>query len=70
MLAFEVVVSDPKFYRISSNGTDKIPLDGNIGQVIETVDKGSKLFEYLGVGGMNTRGMGRMKVEMAKGAAQ
>lgn len=58
VLAFDVVVSDPKFYKINR----EIPLDGKIDKVIKTVDKGLTLFESLGVGGMNTRGMGRMKI--------
>jgi len=64
VLRFEVVVSDPRFYRI--NG--KIPLEKNIEEskrreeVVQTVEKGLRLFTCLGVGGMNTRGMGRLKV--------
>lgn len=81
VLAFEVVVSDPRFYCIDG----KIPLlaeprdnkksgeqsneqqtnekqpDGRQ-MVRETVETGLRLFEALGVGGMNTRGMGRIKV--------
>jgi len=59
VLAFDVVVSDPKFYKI--NG--KIPLDNNIEKIIDTLKKGLTLFASLGVGGMSTRGMGRMKIE-------
>lgn len=63
VLLFEVVVSDPKFYRI--NG--KIPLEKTEEpkrreEVIQTVIKGLRLFACLGVGGMNTRGMGRLQV--------
>lgn len=58
VLAFDVVVSDPKFYQI--NG--KIPLDGDNEKVKKTVANGCQLFESLGIGGMNTRGMGRMRV--------
>jgi len=81
VLAFEVVVSHPKYYCIDG----KIPLseeacnkknpakqsgeqetndkqpDGKQ-KVKETVENGLKLFGALGVDGMNTRGMGRMKV--------
>lgn len=76
VLYFEVVISHPKYYRITrtvekngeketetviplSNGTHK---EGDIGKVRETVENGLKLFEFLGVGGMNTRGMGRLRV--------
>lgn len=76
VLAFEVVVSDPKFYRIAvqvnKNGKTeteyRIPLsdqdhpDGDIDKVKTTVGNGCALFESLGIGGMNTRGMGRMRV--------
>lgn len=58
VLAFEVVVSDPKHFRIKG----VVPLDGEIGRVRETVEKGIGFFKDLGVGGMNTRGMGRMRV--------
>jgi CRISPR-associated protein Cmr4 len=58
VLAFDVVVSDPKYYRIGN----KIPLDGDIEAVKDAVRKGAALFESLGVGGMSTRGMGRLKV--------
>lgn len=58
VLFFEVVVSDPKFYRIDG----KTPLDGDIAKAKQAVTNGLRLFEALGVGGMNTRGMGRMRV--------
>jgi CRISPR-associated protein Cmr4 len=58
VLMFEVVISDPRFYRIDG----KIPLDGNRSKVKETVENGLRLFEALGVGGMNTRGMGRLRI--------
>lgn len=59
VLAFEVVASDPKFYSINGR-----PLNGDAKnkKVEETVRKGCALFETLGIGGMNTRGMGRLKV--------
>jgi Uncharacterized protein predicted to be involved in DNA repair (RAMP superfamily), COG1336 len=59
VLYFEVVVSDPKFYQI--NGQQPLNTGGKQ-QVIDTVRKGLTLFEFLGVGGMNTRGMGRLRV--------
>jgi len=76
VLYFEVVISDPKFYRIArtveKNGKKEtelvIPLsdaehpEGDIDKVKSTVNNGLKLFESLGVGGMNTRGMGRLRV--------
>lgn len=58
VLYFEVVVSDPKFYRINSQP----PLGEDISKVRSAINTGLKLFEFLGIGGMNTRGMGRLKV--------
>lgn len=58
VLAFEVVVSHPKFYRVNGN----IPLEGKMETVKQTAQNGLMLFDALGVGGMNTRGMGRMRV--------
>jgi CRISPR-associated protein Cmr4 len=55
---FEVVVSDPRFYQINS----QIPLNGDIGKVKSAVENGLRLFDSLGIGGMNTRGMGRLRV--------
>lgn len=60
VLYFEIVVSDPQFYRVSG----QVPLQNNGGKqkVLTTVQNGLKLFESLGIGGMNTRGMGRLRV--------
>jgi CRISPR-associated protein Cmr4 len=45
--------------------------EGNIDKVKSTVNNGLKLFEFLGVGGMNTRGMGRLCVSiLSEGGAQ
>jgi len=59
VLYFEVVISDPKFYQI--NGQQPLNTGGKQ-QVIDTAQQGLTLFEFLGVGGMNTRGMGRLRV--------
>jgi CRISPR-associated protein Cmr4 len=58
VLFFDVVVSDPSFYRIDSQS----PLNGDIEKVKSAVENGLRLFESLGIGGMNTRGMGRLRV--------
>lgn len=58
VMRFEVVISNPNFYRI--NG--KVPLEGNWDRITDTVQTGLKMFEMLGIGGMNTRGMGRFRV--------
>jgi CRISPR-associated protein Cmr4 len=54
VLLFDVVMSDPKYYQIGGQ-TPSAP-------VRETVKSGLQLFKSLGVGGMNTRGMGRLWV--------
>jgi CRISPR-associated protein Cmr4 len=66
VLAFDVVFNDPKFYRIDG----KTPFDGENGRakVLSTVEAGFALFEVLGVGGMNARGMGRLKVDNLQAA--
>lgn len=60
VFCFDVVVSDPKFYRIGGQE----PLKNNSGKekVMQTLNNGLALFESLGIGGMNTRGMGRLRV--------
>jgi CRISPR-associated protein Cmr4 len=58
VLTFDVVTSDPKYYCIGGS----VPLGGDGEKVVETVREGLALFETLGVGGMNTRGMGRLRI--------
>ena len=68
VLYFDAVISDPKFYQI--NGQQPLSTGGKQ-QVIDTVQQGLALFEFLGVGGMNTRGMGRLRVlNLNAGGAQ
>jgi len=65
VLAFEVVVSNPEHYRIAdAQGNRQKPLakSGGKEKVLGTVEAGLRLFEVLGVGGMSTRGMGRLRV--------
>jgi CRISPR-associated protein Cmr4 len=58
VLAFEVIVSDPRYYRIQ----DKEPLQKNSQKALGVVENGLRYFEALGVGGMGSRGMGRLRV--------
>ncbi|HXF93538.1 MAG TPA: type III-B CRISPR module RAMP protein Cmr4 [Nitrospiraceae bacterium] len=60
VLAFDVVSTDPKFYLIA--GQEPLKNAGGLQAVKATIHKGLRLFEPLGIGGMNTRGMGRLKV--------
>ena len=50
----------PKIYRDLSEG--QLVLLDDIGIMAFNVEKGLNYFESLGVGGMNTRGMGRLRV--------
>jgi len=64
---FDVIYNQPEYFRIKENGIDK-PIEhgespGNGWNWInKNVEKGLAYLEYLGVGGMNTRGMGRLRV--------
>lgn len=64
VLMFEVVVSDPKYYQIDgespfkNDGADR----GGKQRVRATVESGLRFMEALGIGGMSTRGMGRLRV--------
>ena len=57
---FDVVYQNPRFYQINQiNGCN----NGDLKKcIIETVESGLSLFEYLGVGGMSSRGFGRLKI--------
>jgi len=83
VLYFEVVFTNPRFFRIPKvDGTQEegrnpvlvAPLDNEsepLRTIKTTVENGLKLFEYLGIGGMNTRGMGRLRVlNVSRGGGQ
>lgn len=62
MLWFDVVFNDPKNFdakiKMSNNS-----VDANLERDVKpTVINGLKLFETLGIGGMQTRGFGRMRI--------
>jgi len=57
---FEVVVSDPHYYQIA--GQEPLKDNGGKATVKATLENGLRLFESLGIGGMSTRGMGRLRV--------
>ncbi|MBC7333618.1 MAG: type III-B CRISPR module RAMP protein Cmr4, partial [Actinobacteria bacterium] len=63
VLRFEITYNSGKTFRV---GRKELKTEGNgdVGTAwIKTqVEKGLKLFETLGIGGMGTRGMGRLKV--------
>jgi CRISPR-associated protein Cmr4 len=66
VLVWEVIAKNPRLFKI---GEKKIQLDGHTDpatqgpeHVLEVVKKAHPYLEHLGVGGMGTRGMGRIKV--------
>ena len=63
ILKFEIVYNSGRTFRIAEK---ELKTEGNgdvgISWVKAQVEKGLKLFETLGIGGMGTRGMGRLKV--------
>lgn len=61
---FDVVYNKPEYFKISSNrDINPDQKNGEKWEWIKTnVEKGLRLAEHLGIGGMNTRGMGRLKV--------
>ena len=61
VLAFDVIVTRPGFYTIKGQ-RPLAKAEDPMGAVCETVRKGLDLMALLGVGGMNTRGMGRLRV--------
>ncbi len=80
LLRFQVVYHNPQHYVFPAKGDGKVnptpfPPDRGCGWVETNVEKGLRLMEHLGVGGMNTRGFGRMRVlglsqEDAEGGAK
>lgn len=63
VLHFPVIFQNPKHYMFPEKGKEKpTPLQKDAQWVRGNVESGLRLMEYLGVGGMSTRGFGRMKV--------
>lgn len=60
---FDVIYSSGKYFRIGDKEL-KTEGDGDVGVswVKTQVEKGLRIFETLGIGGMGTRGMGRLNV--------
>lgn len=58
---FPITYLNPQFFTI--NGQTPAPqINGQATTIPEVVEKGLAHFEHLGIGGMNTRGMGRLKI--------
>ena len=65
VLWFDVIYNDPKYFRVPKKEQENvsyIPIQCTMDTLIKSVCNGLSLFEYLGVGGMGTRGMGRMRI--------
>jgi CRISPR-associated protein Cmr4 len=69
VLWFPITYSKPEFFRIQHNGRLTTPdprqeasTNGQRLSVRQVVESGLVALEHLGIGGMNTRGMGRLKV--------
>jgi len=63
VLRFDVIYNSGKYFRVGGKEL-KTKDGGDVGTqwVKAQVEKGLKLFEILGIGGMGTRGMGRLKI--------
>lgn len=59
VLYWDVICRFPGHFRIEDKGIDAV---GNAGEVHAVVQKGHPYLEALGIGGMGTRGMGRLRV--------
>jgi len=62
VMYFTVTYLNPENFNLNEvkfKGKDKNP---EMNDMIDTVKKGLELFEFLGIGGMNTRGFGRFKI--------
>ncbi|MEK7263332.1 MAG: type III-B CRISPR module RAMP protein Cmr4 [Bacteroidota bacterium] len=64
VFCFDIVYNKPEFYRIGDKEiVHKQEGNGNGYKWLkENVEKGLFLMEYLGIGGMNTRGFGRLRI--------
>jgi len=59
VLVWEIIAKNPAHFRI---GSQPITAVSNPGDVHEKAKQAHSYLEYLGIGGMGTRGMGRLKV--------
>ncbi|MHA2645361.1 MAG: RAMP superfamily CRISPR-associated protein, partial [bacterium JZ-2024 1] len=70
VLMWEVITKNPKHFKVGGRDVD-VTLNGNQkldspDKVAEITKKAHPYLEHLGIGGMGTRGMGRLKVLCAK----
>jgi len=67
VLTFDVIINNPKNFRIYDEKGEPKPIqhfnqDATIESTKEIVESGLKFIKSLGIGGMGTRGFGRMKI--------
>jgi CRISPR-associated protein Cmr4 len=62
VLQFQVTALNSKNFRLPNGTTNGKPVERGISAIHDTVWSGLELIEFLGIGGINTRGMGRMRV--------
>ncbi|MGQ4875972.1 MAG: type III-B CRISPR module RAMP protein Cmr4 [Promethearchaeia archaeon] len=64
ILIFDVVYNNPQNFKINGQKIykDNGQQEADIEWVKQNVEVGLKLFEFLGIGGMNSKGMGRIKI--------
>ena len=62
MFWFEVIYQNPKCFGIDKIKNKNGEKNASIDEITKVVENGLKYFEFLGVGGMSSRGFGRLKV--------
>ena len=67
VLHFQVTALNPAFFKVPRGEGPGVTLAKTMNQVHLDVWKGLDLIQHLGIGGVNTRGMGRLKVFPAIG---
>lgn len=65
---FPITYLDPQFFSMNGN-TPSPHVNGGSVTVQTVVEKGLEQFQHLGIGGMNTRGMGRLRVFVSEQGA-
>lgn len=65
VLAWDITCRNPQHFTV---GTD-VSIVRNVNDVYQNVERAHKLLEHLGIGGMGTRGMGRLRALTSPSAA-
>lgn len=66
VLAWDVTCRNPRHFKV---GKDEVSAVTTMDAVLEEVKKAHELLKHLGIGGMGTRGMGRLRVLSASDAS-